>query len=135
MMIRKWLKWIIIRIPVALFLIFALTFVPHKVVNLDPNHVSKITVFDGNTGHEIEITEESDINHIINNLNGVTFQKGKPSFGVMGYRFRTTIFDDEGKKIKELTINSDATIRYKGFFHTSVNHAIDYDYIEELVSK
>lgn len=70
---------------------------------------------------------------MINNLNEVTFQKGKPSFGYLGYSFRTIIFDDKGKKIKELTINSNDTIRYNGFFYTSVDNTIDYDYIEKLV--
>ena len=45
----------------------------------------------------MEITDESNIKHIINNLNEVTFQKGKSSFGYMGFSFNTTIFDKKGK--------------------------------------
>lgn len=132
----KKMKWIvIIAIPLMLLLIFALTYIPHKVVKIDASKVSKIIVFDGNTGFEAEITEESHIEHIINNLNEVTFQKGKSSFGYMGYSFNTTIFDKDGKAIKELIINSEDTIRYKGFFYSTVDHSIDYDYIEELVRK
>lgn len=131
----KKIKWIIIAITLVLLLIFTLTYIPHKVVSINPTNVSKITVFDGNTGNDIEINEETDINHIINNLNEVTFQKGKPSFGYLGFSFRTTIFDNKGKKIKELTINSNDTIRYKGFFYSSVDNSIDYDYIEQLVRK
>lgn len=130
------MKWIvIIAIPLMLLLIFALTYIPHKVVNIDASKVSKIVVFDGNTGYEVEITEESHINHIINNLNGVTFQKGKSSFGYMGYSFNTTIFDKDGRAIKEIIINSKDMIRYKGFFYSTVDHTIDYDYIDELVRK
>lgn len=128
-------KWIIITVPLVLLLMFALTYIPHKVVSIDPSIVSKITVFDGNTGYEIEITDVNDITKIINNLSEVTFQKGKPSFGYMGYSLRTTIFDTKGKTIKELIINSNDTIRYKGFFYTSVENSIDYDYIEQLVRK
>jgi hypothetical protein len=131
----KKIKWILVAIPFVLLLIFALSYIPHKVVNINPYNVSKITVFDGNTGNNIEITKETDINHIISNLNDVTFQKGKPSFGYSGYSFRTTIFDNEGKAIKELIINSASTIRYKGFFYTSGDNSIDYDYIDQLVRK
>lgn len=125
--------WIFILIPLMLILLYTGTYIPHKVVSIDPAIVSKITVFDGNTGYNLEITDENDINHIINNLNEITFQKGKSSFGYLGYRFSTTIFDDKGKVIKELIINSKDTIRYKGFFYTSEDVPIEYDYIDELV--
>ncbi|WP_186577720.1 hypothetical protein [Aquibacillus kalidii] len=126
-------KWIILAIPIVLVLIFILTFIPHKVVKIDPNNVSKITVFDGNTGNEIEITDNNDISHIINNLNNVTFQKEKLSIGYMGFNFRATIFDSKGNEIKSLIINSSKTIRYRGFFYRSTNIPIDYNYIEKLV--
>lgn len=125
--------WIFILIPLMLILLYTVTYIPHKVVNIDPATVSKITVFDGSTGYSIDITDENKINHIINNLNEITFQKGKSSFGYLGYRFNTSIFDEKGKEIKELIINSKDTIRYKGFFYTSEDQPIDFDYIEELV--
>ena len=53
----------------------------------------------------------------------------------MGYSLRTTIYDNKGKSIKELIINSNDTIKYKGFFYTSVSNSIDYDYIKQLVRK
>lgn len=128
-------KWIIVAIPLALLLLFALTYIPHMVVRIDASKVYEITVLDGNTGNKIEITNRTDIDHIINNLNGVTFRKGKSSFGYKGYSFRTTIYDDKGKSIQELIINSNDTIRYKGFFYTAENNSIDYDYIQQLVRK
>lgn len=132
---KKMIWMLIITIPCVLLLLFSFTFIPHKLVNITQSDISKIKVFDGNTGYQVEITDRKDINHIIHNLNGVTFKKGKPSFMYMGYSFRTTIFDHKGKPIKELTINSSDTIRYKGFFYTSTNKNIDYDYIEKLVRK
>jgi hypothetical protein len=127
-------KWILLTIPLFLLLIFALTYIPQKVVSIDATSVSKISIFDGNSGNVIEITKPTEIHHIINNLNNVTFQKGKPSFGYSGYSFRTTIFNNKGKTIKELIINSNSTIRYKGFFYTTVDNSIDYNYIEQIVS-
>lgn len=128
----KFTKFIIIAISFLMLLAFGLTYMPQSIVNINPSKVSKITVFDGSTGHEIEIVDESDIEYIIGNLNEVTFQKGKSSFGYMGYRFRTTIYNHNGKSIKELIINSNEKVRYKGFFYTAKYNSIDYNYIDSL---
>jgi hypothetical protein len=130
---RKKFKFILIGIPVLCIIGFACTYIPHKIVNIEPSKVSKIAIFDGNSGELFEITDGTDINHIINNLNDVTFQKGKASFGYLGYRFNTKVFDQEGELIKELIINSDDTIRYKGFFYQSVDSILPYDYIDKLI--
>ncbi|MDR7073566.1 hypothetical protein J2X07_002553 [Fictibacillus barbaricus] len=131
----KWIKRVAIGFSITLALIFALTYIPHKILSIEPTEVSKITIFDGNTGIKTIITDKNNINHIINNFNDVTFQKGKSSFGYMGYSFRTTIFDNEGKVTKEFTINSSDTIIYNGFFFKTKDNAIEYDYLEKLVSK
>ncbi|MGP4041556.1 hypothetical protein ACTWP4_16870 [Gracilibacillus sp. D59] len=123
---------IVVIIPLLVLLIFGLTYIPYKVVNWEPSNVSKITVFNGNTGSELEIIDQTEIEYIINNLSDVTFQKGKPSFGYTGYSFRTTIYNDNGKAIDELIVNSNEVIRYKGFFYTAKDNSIDYNYLESL---
>lgn len=57
----------------------AFTYIPKKIVKEDVSDVSKIEVFDGNTGGGITITSDEKIDHILSNLNNVTFQKGKSS--------------------------------------------------------
>ncbi|GMK41303.1 hypothetical protein PCCS19_43590 [Paenibacillus sp. CCS19] len=94
--------------------------------------MSKIIVFNGSTGKQIEITEPDHIQHIVDNLNGITFHKGKMSLGYMGYSFRTTVYDNKGKVIKRFIINTPDTIRYQGFFYKAPGNQIDYDYIEKL---
>ncbi|MEH7234997.1 hypothetical protein [Bacillus sp. JJ1562] len=126
------LKTILIVIPLLLVLLYSFTYVPHKLFNIEPDKVSKIHIVDGNSGYRFDITDEGEIDRIIKNLNEVTFKKGKSSVGYMGYRFDTTIYDKEGKKIKELIINSVDTIRYKGFFYTSTEISLEYEYIDEL---
>jgi hypothetical protein len=130
---RIWMLTIII--PCVLLLSFTFTFIPHKLVKIDPADVSKILVFDGTIGYQLEITDSKDIQHIITNLNEVTFKKVKPSYGYMGYSFNTTIFDHHGEPTMEFIINSTDTVRYKGFFYTSTDVPIDYDYIAKLVRK
>jgi hypothetical protein len=79
----------------------------------------------------MEITRKSDIAHIIENLKGVTFQKDKLAFG-MGFSFRTTIYDNKGRSITKLIINSKDTIRYNGFSYKAKVSLIDYDFIQKL---
>lgn len=57
--------------------------VSSSLINIKPSDVSKIEIFDGNTGTAIIITEIYDIEHIINNLNIVTLTKEKISLGYM----------------------------------------------------
>lgn len=120
---------------VILLLFYALTYIPHNLLNINSDNVSKITIFNGNTGNQIEVTNNNDIKHIINNLSSIRFKKDKLSLFYLGYSFRTTIYDNDGKIINELIINSDDTIRYKGFFYRAKNKKIDYDYIDNLLKK
>lgn len=132
---EKKYKFTILAVPLLLVIAYGCTYIPHKVISIDPSNVSRIAVFDGNTGYSIEITEAKDIDHIISNLNKITFQKGKSAFGYMGYSFSTKMFDENGRRVEEFIINSNDTIRYNGFFYRSKDHLIDYDYIAKLVRK
>ncbi|WP_099363227.1 hypothetical protein [Fredinandcohnia onubensis] len=129
------LKTILIIVPLLIVLLYSFTYVPHKVFDINPDEVSKIHIVDGNSGYRMDITSEQEINRIITNLNEGTFKKGKLSAGYMGYRFDTTIYDTNGESMKELIINSSDTIRYKGFFYTSTDTELEYEFIDELVEK
>ncbi|SCY56600.1 hypothetical protein [Alkaliphilus peptidifermentans] len=123
---------LIIGIILLLITGYGLTYIPRSIINIKSTEVTKLTVFNGNSGSQIEITNRTDIDYIINNLNDVQFQKGKVAIGYMGYSFNTTIYDKKGKSIKNLIINSEKTIRYKGFFYEAKTNLIDYHYIENL---
>ncbi|MGM0845612.1 MAG: hypothetical protein ACQEUT_11590 [Bacillota bacterium] len=116
----------------VLLLTFFLTYIPHKVLKMDPAKVSSIVIFNGNTGNETEITDETSILYIVNNLSSITFQKGKPSIGYMGYSFGTSLYDQEGNKMEEFIINSSDLIRYKGFFYSAEEGSIDYEFLDKL---
>ncbi|RED66179.1 hypothetical protein [Cohnella lupini] len=128
---RKYL--IFIGIPLILIMLYGLTYIPHKIINMEPSKVSSIIIFNGDSGYETEISDKEAIQHIINNLNGITFQKDKWAFIYTGYSFKTTIFNNKGKPIRKLTINSSDTIRYKGFFYKTRGRQIDYEYIRNLI--
>lgn len=105
---------------------------PVYIINITPDNVSKIAIFNGGTGQEIIITETSDIEHIVNNLNSISFKKDKISMVYMGYRFRTTIYDQNGAIHRQFIINSENTVRKDPFFYNNPSGSIDIDYISAL---
>ena len=107
----------------------------YPITRIPPSDVSKIDVFDGNTGKSVSITDTTDINHIIKNLNEVYIKKDKISLGYVGYSFRTTIYKTNGDIYKKFIINSRKSIRKDPFFYRDSSESIDYDYIRDLIDK
>lgn len=105
-------------------------------MDLDPNEVMEIEVFNGNMGNATHITDKSQIENMIDNLNSVQLKRGKPSVGYMGYSFDITIYLSDGSvagRWNHFIINSSDSIRKDPFFYTVVEGIIDYDYINSIV--
>jgi hypothetical protein len=131
-------KKIFLKILVVVIIVgglYATTYIPKKIITIKPSEVSKLEIFDGNQGKSLTVSDREHIKHIITNLNGITFSKGKSSLGYLGYSFRVTIYDDNGDEYKELIINSNDKVRYKGFFYTDQSKQIDFDYIDSLMMR
>ena len=124
-------------IAVILLVVFVIWFnATIDLMNLNTNEVAEIVVFNGNTGKETRITDESQIENIINNLNDIKMKRWEPSVGYMGYSFKMTIYLSDGKKAggwNGFIINSSDTVRKDPFFYTVVEGSLDYDYIDSIV--
>ena len=104
-----------------------------NLTDLVPDEVMEIVVFNGNSGETTHITDEQQIQHIIQNLNDVTVKKWKPS---VGYSFKITIYLSDGNEAdgwNNFIINSEDTIRKDPFFYSVVTGKIDYNYIKSIV--
>lgn len=55
--------------------------VPINLMDLEHDEVIEIVVFNGNTGNATHITDETQIEHIIENLNEIKLKRSKPSVG------------------------------------------------------
>ena len=86
-------------------------------------------------GNSITVTNATDIEHIIQNLNAVNLKKEKISMGYMGYSYRTTVYKVNGDVYREFIINSSDTIRRDPFFYRDSSGSIDYKFIQELFNK
>ena len=123
---------------VVLLLIGAVVWfhIPLDLMDLEPNKVMEIVVFNGNSGNTTHITDEEQLQHIIENLNGIEVKRSKPSVDVMGYSFKVTIYLDDGNEADDwnhFIINSEDTIRKDPFFYSVTQGSIDYSYIEKIV--
>lgn len=124
-----------LMIGLVVVMLYATTFIPQRVITTSPSSVSNIHVFDGQSGYELNLSDPDDIYAVLNNLNDVTFQKGKPSFGYMGYSYRVTLYDQDGDELDEFIINSEDTLRYHGFFYTAKSGKIDYDKLDAWMDR
>ncbi|MEN2766294.1 hypothetical protein [Ornithinibacillus xuwenensis] len=115
--------------------LYATTYIPKNIITIKSSEVTKIEIFDGNRGESVTITDDTQKQHIISNLNEIKFQKGKPSIGYLGYRFRLEIYNENSEVYKEIIINSKNKIRYKGFFYTDEFQRIDIDYLDNLFER
>ena len=108
---------------------------PIKLLELEPQNVMEIKVFNGNTGKLTHITDEEEIENIIENLNDVKIKRYKPSVGYSGYSFKMTIYLTDGNEAdgwNNFIINSEDTIRKDPFFYRVTEGNIDYEYIESI---
>ncbi|HEX3017810.1 MAG TPA: hypothetical protein VHP31_08170 [Caproicibacter sp.] len=130
-------KWkLILSISVVLMLISGV-FIFYNTQKLkcsvDPLQVSEIDIFNGNTGKKYKITDQANIEHMVNNLNSITFVKNKSSKGYSGFSFATQIKDKSGATTFQCTINSKNTIIYHNYFYIDYTSSIDFDYIDKLL--
>lgn len=123
-------------IGVIVFLTLMLTFnfvVPTKVTATD-EAITKVRIFDGNTGRETIITDETDVQQFVAMLNDITFLKSGVSIGYTGYSYDVTYYTASGEKAQRFIVNDHNTVRCNGFFYKAQNKDIDYDYMEQLIA-
>lgn len=112
-----------------------------KNINIIENNnleVSKITIFDGNTGMDAIITDEKDINKILEKFTNVTYTKEGSAKGFFGFSFATQIYDKNNKIYKSFIFYEDNVITYNDYFYKSNESKIDstfIDFVENLFNK
>lgn len=106
-----------------------------SMLNLDAEKVATIKVQNGNTGKMLEITNQEDIYYLIEEWNNTKLLRQKISLGYMGYGFRVTIIDANGKKLSgrnDFYINTKEVMRKNPFFYNLQSGSLNYDYIQGL---
>lgn len=96
-----------------------------------PSDVKSISVFDGNTGKSFVIDDLTEIKYVVDNIQGIEMKRDKVSVGYLGFCFRMSFNDSDGKEIDSFVINSTDTIRDDPFFY-HCNGGLCFDYLKEL---
>jgi len=102
------------------------------VINLNKNEISRIEIFDGETGREAIMDNDEDISYIIDNLNHIDFKRKKISLFYLGYRYRMTFYNKAGRKVESFVINSKSNLRKDPFFYDDPSSSIDIEYIDNV---
>lgn len=108
---------------------------PIDLMNLDPDEVTEITVFNGSTGNTTHIRDSAQIRHIIGHWNDVEVKRTKLSSGYSGYSFRVTLSLSDGSNAEgwnDFIINAEDTIVKDPFFYSVTKGETDYRYLENL---
>ena len=108
---------------------------PIDLMDLDPDEVTEITVFNGSTGNTTHIRDRAQIRHIIDQWNDVEVKRAKRSSGYSGYSFRVTLSLSDGRKAgdwNDFIINAEDTIVKDPFFYSVTKGDTDYRYLENL---
>ena len=113
-------------------LIIAIVFV--LIATLTIWYFMPTTFFDGNTGERFDFSDAEEIRYVVENIQSTRMKKDTLSIGYMGYRFRISFFDENGKEIESFIINSSDTIRKDPFFYRC-DSDLCFDYLKELEEK
>lgn len=134
MRIGKILKWT--WFPIVALIAIAWVYAPVTFLKgVDPEEIASITLFDGNTGDELEITSQKDITHIVENVQSVPVRREGIAFLNLGYRFIMTFEGADGTEIAKFTINDENTIRGEFLYYTNEDGGLCFDYLWHLMDE
>lgn len=99
---------------------------------MDPSRVDRITVFSGMTGKGFTVEEPDKIAYIVESFQNTAMRRSGLSLGKMGYGYRITFLDREGRILASLILNSASTVRRDPFFYEPEKRGLCYEYLQEL---
>lgn len=127
--------WILL-VSLLVCLLLALGFLtdPGLSFQADATKVESISVFSGNSGRALEITDQEGIGIIVDYVNHLRLKRGKWSFGYMGYGYRVTIHIGKKRSI-DFMINASELLRKDPYFYSIEGGTELYSYLAGLFEK
>jgi hypothetical protein len=106
---------IVVIIIVGCFIVWT---VPSNFLDdIKSENIVSISVRDGSTGKNFEITNQEDITFIVEKIQSQTFKNDGISMFNMGTLYTMSFYDSNNKLIGEFILNSNDTIRKDPFFY------------------
>lgn len=98
----------------------------------DAAKVAEIRVFSGVTGQGFTVSDPEQIAYIVENFQSTAMTRSGLSLGRMGYGYRMTFADGNGKILASLILNSATSVRRDPFFYEPKEGGLCYEYLQEL---
>jgi hypothetical protein len=95
--------------------------------------ITKVELQSGTTGDYIEITEQDQIQNLIQAFNENEFKKGESSKNHTGWSYRLRFYQAD-KMTTEIVVLSSGRIDFNNSFYDTIEGAIDTEYIKGLLS-
>ena len=106
---------IVVLIIVGCFIVWT---VPSNFLDdIKSENIVSISVRDGSTGSNFEITDQEDIRFIVEKIQSQPFKKDGISMFYLGTLYTMTFYDSNNKIIGEFILNSNDSIRKDPFFY------------------
>ncbi|MDO4582419.1 MAG: M56 family metallopeptidase [Bacillota bacterium] len=89
----------------------------------------------GTDGTTLEITDPETIAYITDNITALTYSRGSSSDEHGGWSYWLQWYDEDGELIDSITVMSEYTIDYNGFFYSGMeaDYEIDTTYLDGLL--
>ena len=125
-----------LALGLALVLSLCVVGCSEKSMTFDIGEANKIELRSGADGTMVEITNAEDIKYITDNINALTFSKGKSSKDHNGWSYSLKWYDSENVLMEEIVVMSEYQIDYKDYFYKGmeVDNKIDLAYFDRLLN-
>ena len=125
-------KWI--TLTLALACVLALTACKQE-THLEIGQATRISIYSGLRGDSVSVTNADEITYITDNINAITFEKGRrQNEGENGYVYSLHWYDED-RLIADLVIMDEYTAVCDGYYYNGMeaDHEIDTDYLLALL--
>lgn len=107
-----------------------------KTTALNIGDASKIELRSGNTGKQIDVTDEDSIRHITENINSMKLtDEGKADAD--GWSYSLSWFDKDGNCLKQITLTDDKTVIFEGNRYSAADggEKADTAFLDKLLNE
>lgn len=127
-------RWIALALALTCVLTLAAC---KKETHLEIGYAASLSLRSGLTGDAAEITDAEVIAYITENLNAITFEKGRmPNEGENGYAYSLRWYDED-QLIADLVVMDEYTVLYDGYYYNGMeaDNEIDTEYLRMLTEE
>ena len=125
-----------IVLVVCAFIVLCMVACSSRTHKFEIGDAAKIIVTSVTNGEQVEITDTESIQHITDNINGLTYSKGE-KVNSDGWSYGLIWYDQNGIEQKKLMVLSECMIIYDGRYYKGMeaDHEIDLAFLGNLFEK